>query len=549
MTGHFDINIGWKHWAFLASITSNDFDDLRMGSDGPDDYLKPHYVQRQDSMDVIISNEDPVLQIPSAYSQKNMMQKLRYKPDGNWDFQYGFHYSETSDYSRYDRHLRMRNGLPLYAEWYYGPQKWMMNHLNLVHTNPNRIFNQMTIRLAYQYFEESRFNRLLDDEIRSIRIEEVDAYSANLDFVKSIGDKNQLFYGTEYVLDVVSSEGREKNISTGITVPGPSRYPRADWQSIAVYLNNQYTITEKFIIQGGLRYNRFLINAEFDTTFYPFPFTKAEVNNGSLTGSLGFTYRPYAKWIITANTASAFRSPNVDDIGKVFDSEPGSVVVPNPNLEAEYAYNADFGITALFCDAMKADLSVFFTRLENALVRRNFSLNGLDSIYYDGMLSRVQAIQNAASANVYGIQAGVEIKLPAGFSIISDFNYQKGEEELDDGTTSPSRHAAPWFGISRLIYSDFGLNLQLYTTYQGEYDYADLAPEERGKTEIYASDKNGNPYAPGWYSLNFKTMYRFTNNLTVIAGMENLTDQRYRPYSSGISAPGRNFILALKADL
>jgi len=30
------------------------------------------------------------------------------------------------------------------------------------------------------------------------------------------------------------------------------------------------------------------------------------------------------------------------------------------------------------------------------------------------------------------------------------------------------------------------------------------------------------------------------------AALENSIDQRYRPYSSGISAPGRNFILALK---
>ncbi|MFT7154314.1 MAG: hemoglobin/transferrin/lactoferrin receptor protein, partial [Alteromonas macleodii] len=30
-------------------------------------------------------------------------------------------------------------------------------------------------------------------------------------------------------------------------------------------------------------------------------------------------------------------------------------------------------------------------------------------------------------------------------------------------------------------------------------------------------------------------------------GVENISDQRYRPYSSGIVAPGRNFILSLKA--
>ncbi len=71
---------------------------------------------------------------------------------------------------------------------------------------------------------------------------------------------------------------------------------------------------------------------------------------------------------------------------------------------------------------------------------------------------------------------------------------------------------------------------------------------EQGKTEIYAKDENGNPYSPGWYTLNFKALYQITNYLAVSAGLENITDQRYRPYSSGISAPGRNFILSLRAN-
>jgi hemoglobin/transferrin/lactoferrin receptor protein len=294
-----------------------------------------------------------------------------------------------------------------------------------------------------------------------------------------------------------------------------------------------------------LRYNQFMLDAEFDTTFYPFPFTSANLNNGSLTGSIGGVYRPSNSWVVSANLATAFRAPNVDDMGKVFDSEPGSVVVPNPDLKAEYAYSADLGVSKAFSEAVKIDLTGYYTSLENAMVRRDFTLNGQEYIIYDGELSRVQAIQNAAAANVYGIQAGIEVKLPSGFSFSSDFNYQKGEEELDDGSISPLRHAAPWFGVSRLAYDANKLNLALYALYQGEFKHEDLAEEEKGKDEIYAADADGNTYAPGWYTLNFKAMYRFTDHWSASAGIENLTDQRYRPYSSGISGPGRNFVLSL----
>lgn len=544
-TGHFHVNAGWKKWAFITSISSFDFGNLRQGSHGSTDYLKPFYVQRLDGIDTVVTQDDPLLQLPSAYSQHNLMQKVRFKPDDKWDFQYGFHYSETSSYGRYDRHCRLRNGLPRYAEWDYGPQKWMMNNLNIIQTGDNAAYDRLTVRLAQQSFKESRIDRSRNDDERHVRVEEVEAYSANLDFMKATGKNNTLFYGIEYVNNDVTSTGTDEDVAAGTSVSGPSRYPQATWQSAAAYVSDQYRFSDKFLVQAGLRYNQFKLDARFDTTFYPFPFTTANLNNGSLTGSIGSVFRPSSSWVISANLATAFRSPNVDDMGKVFDSEPGSVVVPNPDLEAEYAYSADLGVAKVFGEVAKIDLTGYYTSLENAMVRRDFTLNGEEYIIYDGVLSRVQAIQNAAVANVYGIQAGIEVKLPSGFGFSSDINIQEGEEELDDGSISPSRHAAPWFGVTRLAYDAEKLNIQVYALYQGKFEHEDLAEEEKAKDEIYALDAEGNTYAPGWYTLNFKAMYRLSDRWRVSAGVENLTDQRYRPYSSGISGPGRNFLLSL----
>jgi len=547
-TGHFDVNIGLKKWAFVTSFSSFDYDNLKMGSNGPDDYLKPYYIQRQDSVDVVVTNEDPELQVPSAYSQINLMQKVGFKPNEDWDIEYGFHYSETSDYGRYDRHNRFRNGLPRYAEWKYGSQKWMMNNLIVSKKANSAIFDEVTVRLAQQSFEESRIDRSLNSDTRSIREEEVEAYSANLDFVKSFNSDHSVFYGVEYVQNDVTSTGIDENISNGNKIAGPSRYPKSTWKSMAVYVNDQYALSDEFSLQAGLRYNQFILDAAFDTRFYPFPFEEANLNSGALTGSIGGVYRPTDSWVISANAATAFRSPNVDDVGKVFDSEPGSVVVPNPDLKAEYAYNVDLGIAKVFGERVKLDLTGYYTILDNALVRRDFTLGDQDSIMYDGTLSQVQAIQNAAVAEVYGLQAGVQVRLSRALDFSSDLNIQNGEEELDDGSTSPSRHAAPLFGTSRLTYKDEDLNLQFYVVYQRERGFDELSAGEQGKTEIYALDENGNPYSPSWYTLNVKGMYKLSETLTVSAGLENITNQRYRPYSSGISAPGRNFILSLRAD-
>ena len=547
-TGHVDVNLGWKKWATVTSISYNDYDHLKMGSHGPDDYLNPVYVERINGRDSVLSNPDPRVQRPSAYEQYNLMQKVRYAPTKDWDIEYAFHYSATSEYGRYDRHQRTRNGLPRYAVWSYGPQKWMMNQLSIDHTKSNAFYDDVVLRLAQQSFEESRIDRSLNDAELQTRTEQVAAYSINLDFVKALNKKNSVYYGAEYILNDVTSTGMAENIEEGTSYAIASRYPQALWQSAAIYLNHQYRANENITLQTGARYNQFLLDAQFDTTFYNLPFQATSLNKGALTGSFGVVYKPKRSWVISTNLATGFRAPNVDDMGKVFDSEPGAVVVPNPDLKAEYVYNADLGIAKVFNEVLKIDATGYYTILNHALVRRDYSLNGQDSLVYDGVLSEVQAIQNAAIAKVYGFQFGIELKLPSGFGFSSDINYQQGEEELDDGSISPSRHAAPSFGVTRLWYKNKVLHVQLYTMYQAERSFEDLAVSEQGKTEIYALDAKGDPYAPAWYTLNLKALYKINKTLSASAGVENISDQRYRPYSSGISGAGRNVIVSLRAN-
>lgn len=547
-TGHFDVNVGWKKWAFITSFTSQDYDHLRQGRHGPDDYLKPFFVSRLDGEDLVVAQEDKLLQIPSAFSQINVMQKIRFQPRNAWDFHYGFHYSETSPYGRYDRHNRIRNNLPRYAQWDYGPQIWMMNLLSVNHLKQTLFFDELSAKVAHQHFEESRISRNFNDDIQNNQQENVEAISVNFDFKKFLSKRHKLFYGLEYVVNDVVSTGEETDITTEQVTTASSRYPASIWQSVAIYISNEFNVNPKTSLQAGIRYNFIKLKSDFSNQLLNFPFTEAVVSNDALTGSFGAVYRPNNRWVLRANLGTAFRAPNVDDIGKIFDSEPGAVTVPNPNLKPEYAYNLDLSAAVVVGNFVKLDLTGYYTHLNNAMVRRDFLFNGEDTILYQNEPSRVQAIQNAANAYVYGVQLGGELKLPENFKFSTDLNFQKGEEETDNGINSPSRHAPPFYGFSRLTYQGEKINLQLYTQFQGEQSFENLAIEERSKDEIYAKDNNGNNYSPSWYTLNLKAMYALTEKITITSGLENITDQRYRPYSSGISGAGRNFIMALRAQ-
>ncbi len=548
LSQHFDVNVGGSKWAWRGSFSYNRYGDLRMGSNGPDELLRNFSVSRIDSQDVVQRNADPQLQLNTGFEQFHTMQKLRFRPNTYWDFEYSLIYSETSDYDRYDRLIRTRDIAPRSAEWYYGPQIWAMNKLEVNYRKTGLLSDGATLRLAHQNFTESRHDRDFGDPDLRHREEQVGAISANLDLRKRLSSKHKLFYGLEYIRNDVESEGTIEDINSGALRATASRYPQSDWTSLAAYLNHEWELSQSFTSQLGLRYNQFLINSDFglNADFYPLPFETAEVNAGNLTGSLGFVFRPSEAWKWRLNFGTAFRAPNVDDIGKVFDSGNSVVVVPNPDLEAEYAYNAELGLATLIASQFKLDFSAYFTYLDQALVRRPFSINGLDSLVYDGELSQVQAVQNAARAQVYGFQVGLDWEWNDHWTWRNQFNWQRGEEEDEDGEIGPSRHAAPWFGLSRLRFQNEGLQMELNYQFSGAVNAENLNFEEANKDHLYLEDANGELYSPGWYTLNFRASYTLNESWQLSGGVDNITDQRFRPYSSGLVAPGRNFILALR---
>ena len=547
-TAHGSLNLGTRRWGFLSSLTYNHFGDLKMGTHGPESYLRPTLVVTDDGTDRLVQNENPREQVPSGYSQLSLMQKVAYRPGKQWDFKLGLHYSETSDYSRYDRVIRPTSdgsGLRS-AEWFYGPQKWFMGNMRVAHTGGHRFYEGLKISAAYQFFEESRHDRGFGDPIRYRTREQVDAYSLNLDFETRRYGGLRFYYGVQYIANKVGSDGSQEDSFTGSVADGAPRYPDGShWQSAAGYFNGAYKVKPNFTVLAGMRYSHVWIHAEFDDTFYAFPFRDAHLDNGALTGSLGFSWFPGKNTQITLNGATGFRAPNIDDIGKIFDSEPGSVVVPNPQLEPEYAYNAEIGLRQNIRDRLVLKAAAYYTYLVDALVRRDFLFNGESIIDYNGEPSNVQAIQNAARAYVYGLEFGFDASLSTDLSLKGNLTLTEGTEEDDDGMDSPARHAAPTFADLHLEWNAYPVKAAFFLNYNGEVPYEDLAFSERSKDYIYEADANGNPYSPSWYTLNFRSAYTFRGDYQLSLAVENLTNQRYRPYSSGIVSAGLNVIAGL----
>ncbi len=530
-------------WSSVTSLSSSMFGNLRMGSKGHPEYTRTHYVVNNNQKDSVLENNRPNLQLGSGYEVYNFLQKLAFKLNSHWTVGYNFYYSQLSDVPRYDRLIQTKQGQPKYAEWYYGPQKWTLNSLYIKSNKKTTLYNRFNALIAYQNYKESRHKRKLNNDWLSSQNEEVDMISFNLDFYKRLGSRNQLYYGIETWYNGVSSKADKFHIYKGTTKGMATRYPDgASYFSSALYLTDKHQITEKWNINAGLRYSLTYVQAEFDTSFYKFPYRDMENRNTALSGSLGLIFSPNKSSKLSLNYASGFRSPNIDDLSKVFDSGLGTLVVPNVDLKPEYAHSIDLTFEQELWKKVRFLFNAYYTYLDNAMIVSDFQFKGQDSLMYEGSMSKVKAVTNKNNAKIYGIQASFDWKIYRSIFVKSSVNYSKGTDNDGWGL----RHVPPLFGSFSLVYDNSRLKMDFSVRYNGERSYKDLAQCEREKTHIYAKDKQGNPYAPAWYTLNFNASYEITTFFTITAGLENILDQRYRPYSSGIAAPGRNFIISLR---
>ena len=546
-TGHVSLNYAKSKWAFLSGISFSSFDDLKQGAHGPEVYLRDNYVIRSNNQDQVIHNEDPRKQVNSGFDQLSLTQKISYKASDNLIVDLDAILNTTSDFDRYDRLIRLDDtGNFRSAEWYYGPQKWFKLSNSIHFNKASKFYSKLRLTNTYQYFKESRNERDFGSDILENTTEKLNAYNFNLDAETKL--KGQYFYyGLEYIFNKVNSTAFNYDYVSGLTENSiVTRYPNgASWNSIGAYSVMNYKFNNYFTMEGGVRYNHILLYTNFQNSGFDFPFSNANLSTGALTGALGCTYKIDSHWYLKSNLGTAFRAPNIDDVGKISqDSEPGTLVVPNPNLKSEYAYNSEI---ALFYQNKKShfSLSGFYTYLDRAITTDSYSLNGSDTVIFEGVESQILARQNTDYLYTYGFEFYGKFPLYKSISVELNYTLTKGTEFQSDGDEVPVRHVAPGFGKMGVLCQLKKLTLQSWVAFNKGFDFNDLAPSEQNKPYLYALDRDNNPYLPSWYTLNLSSSYRFSPKFKFDLIIENLTNQRYRTYSSGISAAGFNCVTAI----
>ena len=556
-TGHIDFSLAGKKFGWIQSYTYSDFGDMKMGDNYPEKYpnfgRRSKYITTVSGVDYILLNDDDRIQRFSGYKQWDITQKLLFKQSDKVSHQLSFQYSNSGDVPRYDRLQDIKNfggsvGTTLrYAEWFYGPQTRILGAYEL---NVERagFFNNLRVNLNYQDIKESRQTReyLRYDRFDSRR-EHIKVAGFTIDG-KKVWNNNELNMGVDGQLNDLASVADRTNLTTGAVTKLDSRYPNGENKMNYFGLYAQHLVKlkgGKIVLNDGIRLQTVSLHSTItDNSFFNFPFTEIKQTPFAVTANFGVVSMPSPELRITANLSSGFRAPNIDDVARIFESATSTrrLVVPNPDVNPEYTYNLDLGVTQTLKN-FRFEFTVFYTLFRNAMALAAFKQNGQDSVVYNGVKCAIYANQNVNKAYALGFNTRLRIDFSKNASLDNTVSYTYGRFKNPNGTIIPLDHVPPVFGKTSLNIMIKKFSSEIYLMYNGWKKIKDYNPngEDNGQ---YATAQG----MPSWATLNWRISHPVTKYMTLQGGIENIFDRNYRYFASGFSAPGRNFIVALRAN-
>ncbi|MGB1831634.1 MAG: TonB-dependent receptor, partial [Flavobacteriaceae bacterium] len=559
----FSTELSFNKWASLTSISYSNFGDIRMGTRRAHGYanwgLTPFYSENSRSAYQAnpTLNENPNIQKNTAYNQLDLFQKFLVKLNDENQLVFNFQYSNSSDIPRDDKLIEQRSGTLRYAEWFYGPQKRILIAPQLKLFPQKRFMNSGRITFAYQNIDESRNSRAFESFIRKIQKENVQVWSLNGDFEFELNQKHSFSYGFEGTFNKVRSFafGKELVVQQNEVValkpstPFPTRYPSkgSTYDSFASFVNWIWDLNNELTVNFGMRFTNTNLEARWKE-YYNINALLEAVNLDALalTQTLALTYRPTEKIQWNLILSNGFRNPNIDDVGKIRENN-GILVVPNPFLYPEYAYNFELGIKRYF-DQSKNYLSLrgFSTLISRHIGRSNYIIFSdtttpdQATIRYNGEEVETYANNNLGNRYLYGGSLDGYYSLNTFLALRGNLSFIQAVKSEKYGplpSISPAfgrifieYQKSNWLSYLSFEFSD-NKNIEAYSI--GGEDGLEETPLLSENPLLYAG-------TPAWSELSWLAQYRWKKSTSFRITLENILDTHYRPFASGISAPGRN---------
>ena len=566
---HLNSEASFNKSAILTSFTFSKFGDIIMGKNRQHGFqnwgLVNEYSSNSSSLyfEFPSNNKNPNIQKNSGYSQVDFLQKIVFTLPKEKQLLINLQFSNSSNIPRFDKLNEVKKNRLRFAEWSYGPQKRLLISPQLKIFPHKKFLYKGNIIAAYQWVKESRIQRRFESLERVNQNENVNIFSLNADFEMPKTKKISVVYGFEFIGNKIKSDAFKERLSIyGNTITKtqflgkfPSRYPNngSSYFVSAAYSNMRLDLNSKSSVSLGARYTSTKIKASWiNEQFLKSSNLDLNTKNSAFTGSISSSYRPNKNVKMNILFSTGFRSPNIDDIGKIRENR-GVLIIPNPELKPEYVYNFEGGLTFSNNDIFSIEGRFFNSNIKNYIGRiispfsNNLSNISIWSLILDEEKLSTQINDNIGNARIYGFSVDGRAKLFPGFTITGNVNLTEATINKKIG---PLPSILPLYGNLRFNYNKQKFNLTLSNYFSGKKSSRDFSRGGEDKIEEtpIINSKMGNIVyygSPKWSIYSFTASFDHNENVRTSFSLENIFDLHYKEFASGISAPGRSIILNL----
>ncbi|WP_442514224.1 TonB-dependent receptor [Pseudomonas promysalinigenes] len=403
-------------------------------------------------------------------------------------------------------------------------------------------------------------------------------FDAQLDKAFSIGASDHLLtYGTTLKHEQVT--GARSGTGTCLAVGGACRsigqVSTSDAQALVSDFPDPTVNTYSLFVQDEIRWNdwTFLPGARYDYTRMQPKFTEQFLRgiqgSGTAPASLddadkkwhrvspkfGMTYAFNDHYTWYGQYAEGFRTPTAKSMyGRFENPTLGYSVQGNPGLEPEKSKSYETGLRGNF-DAGNFDVAVFYNKYRDFIDE--------DAVQSANLETTFQA-NNIKRATIKGAEVKGRVNLdhfgaPQGLYTQGSIAYAHGRND-DNG--QPLNSVNPLTGV-------FGLGYE-QANYGGLLSWTLVKRKTRvDDTTFFAPDGQSSQFrTPGYGVLDLSGFYKVTDDVTVNAGLYNLTDKKYWQWDSvrgydgqgeagvtqpanldRLTMPGRNFAINVVWDI
>ncbi|MFI7856700.1 TonB-dependent receptor [Pseudomonas promysalinigenes] len=403
-------------------------------------------------------------------------------------------------------------------------------------------------------------------------------FDAQLDNAFSIGASDHLLtYGTTLKHEQVT--GARSGTGTCLAVGGACRsvgqVSTSDAQALVSDFPDPTVTTYSLFVQDEIRWNdwTFLPGARYDYTRMQPKFTEQFLRgiqgSGTAPASLddadkkwhrvspkfGMTYAFNDRYTWYGQYAEGFRTPTAKSMyGRFENPTLGYSVQGNPGLEPEKSKSYETGLRGNF-DAGNLDVAVFHNKYRDFIDEDAVQSANLETTFQANNIKRATIKGAEIKGRVYLDHFGA----PQGLYTQGSIAYAHGRND-DNG--QPLNSVNPLTGV-------FGLGYE-QANYGGLLSWTLVKRKTRvDDTTFFAPDGQSSQFrTPGYGVLDLSGFYKVTDDVTVNAGLYNLTDKKYWQWDSvrgydgqgeagvtqpanldRLTMPGRNFAINVVWDI